>query len=123
MSWNTQLDEKLRAIRASCAEHLSLDDLVMLAIETSFLVKKHGCTKILIDLSQARLDFPTDELSRLVELYVEYRLPQATRSGIVMGPEATAGDFSQLLAVAKQRGYVVDVVAKQQADAWLSQLN
>ncbi|HSN17801.1 MAG TPA: hypothetical protein VLV87_06280 [Gammaproteobacteria bacterium] len=120
MTWKTQLDETSKTVRVVCAGGLSPDDLTMLSIETSFLAKEHSCGKVLIDLSDADLDFLASELTKLLDTYAEYHLPPTVRTGMVFSPNRAPQDLRQLMSTAKGYGYQVDVLSSQQSEAWLS---
>ena len=120
MAWKTELNEDLSTLQVLCRGRLSADDLTMLAIETTFLAQEHGCRKILVDLAEVSLDFPVGELCELLDSYAEYRLSQATRTGVVLGPMSRPQDLSQVLTAAKGYGYQVEVLTGEQSKAWLS---
>lgn len=120
MSWTTQGHEAQHAVQVRCTGKLSADDLTMLTMEASYLVRERGYTKILIDLSAAELGMSASQLSALLDIYAEHSLPLATRTAIVPGAGHSAPDLSKLLETAKQYGYQVDVLTSEQAERWLT---
>lgn len=121
MVWKTQLQKDSAAVLVQCTGTLSLEDLTMLAIEAGFLVKEHQCSKVLVDLSRARLAFATDDLYELLDIYAEYHVPAATQTGIAIRADASTQVFTKFLGIAKSRHYVVELlVGDKQRDAWLA---
>jgi hypothetical protein len=121
MTWTTELQEDAQSVHILCAGRISRDDLIMLAIEASYLVQQHGCGSILIDLSWARLDFGADELRDIIDIYMEYHVAPTTRSGIALRPGVLLQPYATFLATAKQHGYRIELlVGEQQRKAWLS---
>ena len=93
----------------------------MMVIETSFVMEENGCGKVLFDLSDATMAFPLEALAVLLDIYAEYSVPLSARSGILLGPEDAAKDFSKFLAIAKEYGYRIDLLTeKRQVSAWLA---
>src|SRR4051812_15956474 len=124
MSWKLQLNEAAGTVEIQCADTLSLDDLTMMVIETSFVMEENGCSKVLFDLSDAVMAFPTDALAVLLDIYAEYRVALSSRSGILLGAEDAAKDFSKFLAAAKEYGYRIDLLTeRRQVTAWLAAAN
>ena len=121
MTWKTELQEDAKTVQVLCAGRVSRDDLTMLAIEAGFLVKEHQCSKVLVDLSRARLAFATDDLYELLDIYAEYHVPAATQTGIAIRADASTQVFTKFLGIAKSRHYVVELlVGDKQRDAWLA---
>ena len=121
MNWKTQTDDERQALLVLCSGNFSLEDLTMLAIEASFLVREHDHAAVLIDLSEAELSFPAFHLRSLLDVYAENSLPPATRTGILLGARHASRNFSQLLSAAKEYGYPLALLADQeQVKLWLA---
>lgn len=121
MSWKMQLNESAGTVEVQCSGNLALDDLTMLVIETSFVMEENGCSTVLLDLSDAVMGFSTDALAVLLDIYAEYSVPLSSRSGILLGAEDAAKDFSKFLTAAKEYGYRIDLLTEsRQVSAWLA---
>lgn len=121
MTWRIYPVENSHAMRVHCSGSISIDDLTIMAIEICFLAKKQECKAILVDVSEATLLFPTKELSRLLDLYAEYRMDVATRSALVLSTKDWPENFAKVVATAKEYGYSMDLLlGEQQVKVWLS---
>lgn len=101
-----------------------MEEFTLVCIEIGYLVQQHGCEKVLLDFSNAKLDFAADELINLLDLYAEYHIPLGTRSAIVLGSSNTKHAFSKFLHTAKEFGYGFELlVGDKQRDDWLSPSN
>jgi len=123
MPWKIHVIENAQAIRAQCSGSVSMDDLEMLAIETSYIAKEHGYDKVLLDLTGGTLAFPSQSLSALLDVYAECRMPVTTRIALVLGSEDWPQSFATVLSTAKQYGYSVDLLAEDNVKPWLSPLD
>lgn len=120
MTWQTQLLENSGTVQLLCSGSVSADDLMMMAIEAGYLVRQHGCGKILVDLSDVKHDFTADELCVLLDALVEDRIPTTTKCGVVFSPGRPTQAFSKFLSIAKSYGYQADfLVGGEQRDIWL----
>ena len=121
MTWTTKVLEESRAVQVLCEGHLSSDDLTMMAIETAYLVREHGHGKVLVELSNVKLDFAADRLSDFLDVYLENNIPLATRIGIVFKVTRSTFPFANFLETARQYGFKAEfLVEGKQRDGWLS---
>ena len=121
MVWTTKVLDESQTVQVTCAGRLSLDDLTMIAVETAHLIRGHGHGKVLVELSDARLDFAADGLSELLDIYLEHHIPLTTRIGIVLKAGRPTYPFSKFLETAKQYGFKVEfLVDGKQREGWLS---
>lgn len=121
MTWETRQLEEFHAVRVQCAGQISSDDLLMLAVEVCFLVKEHQYSKVLMDVSPATLSFAPEDLCKLIDVYIDYRLPITTRSAIVLASGTSPQEYAKVLRSCKEHGYsVVLLTGEEWASAWLS---
>jgi hypothetical protein len=109
-----------KGIHMQCSGRISMDDFIVSAIEIGYLIQQHGCKKILLDFSSAKLDFAADDLINLLDIYAEYRVPLTTLSGIALSNGNTKHAFAKFLHTAKELGYSFDfLIGEKQGEAWL----
>lgn len=121
MSWKTYVMENLRAIRVQCSDSISNEDLTMLALEICYVVKEHGYDKVLLDLSAEPLVFRARELSTVIDVYAETRIPTTVATAFILGAKDRPEKYSAVLATVKEYGYSAELlVGEQQVQAWLS---
>lgn len=120
MVWTTKVLEESAAVQVLCEGRLSLDDLTMIAIETAYLIRQYGHGKVLIELSDAKLDFAAERLSLFLDVYLEHHLPPTTRIGVVFKAGRPTFPFANFLETAKQYGFKADfLVEGKQRETWL----
>lgn len=120
MTWKTELNDAARTIRVLCTGTLSMNDMTMMVIETSFLAKENGCGKILFDLADAAMIFPAEQFGALLDSYAECGIPLSTHTALLVAAKDAPKELSKLLATAREYGYRIEVLTdRAQAGAWL----
>lgn len=123
MTWKTDLNDAAGTIRISCAGTLSMNDMTMMVIETSFLAKENDCRKILFDLADAAMIFPAEQFGALLDAYAECGVPLSTHTALLVANKDAPKELSRLLAASLEYGYRIELLAdRAQADAWLKDL-
>lgn len=120
MTWETVLSKNHRLVQVSCLDRISADDLTMLTVETVFLIKQHSSSRVLIDLSKARMGFSAADARELLDIYAEYHVPKITRSAIVLPDQKSRKEMSALTPMLEEYGYqLMMFVDTQEAEHWL----
>ena len=112
--------ESSHAIRAQCSGSVSREDIEMLGIEASHVVKTQGHRKVLLDMTDGTLALTAQGLGILIDVYAECRMPTTVRTAIVLGTRNWPESFADILTTAKAYGYSVEML-RGEADVkdWL----
>lgn len=126
MTWKTHFTEAQGQLQVDCMEALSLDDLTMLAIETSFFITQNKTSAtpvktVLLDLANAHLEVSPEDLIELLDIFAEYHVPTATRLTIVLGTPARCREYAAVLPLVARHRYELKLFAgKDEATDWLN---
>lgn len=92
----------------------------MLSIEACFLLKQHGTTRVLVDLSKAELELSAADAQGLIDIFVESHIPKSLRTAIVTRGRRNEAGVSRVTNLSQEYGYELKAFSSERdARAWL----